>query len=52
MVNHPWDEPLIKVTELNKNLQNLIPLVTPIIGETVFLANEKQQFKQWWFGVK
>ncbi len=51
MANHPWDEPLIKVTELSKDLQNPIPLVTPIIGEPVFLANEKQLLKQWWIGV-
>lgn len=49
---HPWDEPLIKVTELNAGSENPIPLITPIIGEIVELKNEKQQFKQWWKGIK
>ncbi|MNR38000.1 hypothetical protein D3C85_1560690 [compost metagenome] len=48
---HPWDEPLIKVTELNANSENPIPLITPMIGEKVELKNEKQEFKQWWKGV-
>lgn len=47
--NHPWDEPLIKITELNKAFN--IPLVTPMIGEQVNLKDEQQQFKQWWKGV-
>lgn len=46
MANHAWDEPLKKVTELNK-LMN-IPLVTPLIGEAVNLKDDNQQFKQWW----
>jgi L-ascorbate metabolism protein UlaG (beta-lactamase superfamily) len=50
MANHAWDEPLIKITELNKEVG--IPLVTPIIGELVLLKNEKQEFKQWWLDLK
>ncbi|WP_269236847.1 MBL fold metallo-hydrolase [Flavobacterium flavigenum] len=49
---HPWDEPLVKITELNAASENPIPLITPMIGELVELKNEKQQFKQWWKGVK
>lgn len=49
MANHAWDEPLIKVSELNNNM---IPLVTPMIGELVYLRNENQQFRQWWKGIK
>ena len=49
---HPWDEPLIKVTELNANSENPIPLITPMIGEKVELKNEKQEFKQWWKGLR
>jgi L-ascorbate metabolism protein UlaG (beta-lactamase superfamily) len=48
MANHPWDEPLIKVSELNKT----IPLVTPIIGEVVRLSDTSQQFTPWWVGLK
>jgi L-ascorbate metabolism protein UlaG (beta-lactamase superfamily) len=47
--NHPWDEPLIRITELNKAVS--IPLITPIIGEVTNLKDEKQQFKQWWIGI-
>ncbi|WP_294961968.1 MBL fold metallo-hydrolase [uncultured Flavobacterium sp.] len=48
---HSWDEPLIKVTELNSLSENPIPLITPMIGEMVELKNDKQEFKQWWKGV-
>lgn len=50
LANHPWDEPLVKITELNKKVK--IPLVTPVIGEFVYLKDDKQVFKQWWVGVK
>lgn len=46
---HPWDEPLTKITELNKSYN--IPLVTPIIGEVVNLDDSTQAFKQWWVGL-
>lgn len=46
---HSWDEPLVKITELNKSYN--FPLVTPKIGEIVFLQDTTQQFKQWWIGV-
>jgi L-ascorbate metabolism protein UlaG (beta-lactamase superfamily) len=52
LANHAWDEPLIKVSELNNKLEQPIPLVTPIIGELVFLKDSTQTFKQWWVGVK
>jgi L-ascorbate metabolism protein UlaG (beta-lactamase superfamily) len=52
MANHPWDEPLLKVSALNKNLPNPIPLVTPIIGEVVYLKNDQQRFKEWWVGLR
>lgn len=47
--SHDWDEPLIKLTELNKSYN--IPLVTPVIGEVVYLKKATQHFKQWWVGV-
>lgn len=50
MANHAWYEPLTRITELNKSIN--IPLITPVIGEMVNLDDEKQQFKQWWVGVK
>jgi len=47
--SHDWDEPLVKLTELNKSYN--IPLVTPMIGEAVYLKKANQQFKQWWRGI-
>ncbi|MGC3947351.1 MAG: MBL fold metallo-hydrolase [Chryseolinea sp.] len=49
MANHPWDEPLKQVTELNSGN---IPLVTPVIGEVVDLNDTTRQFKPWWVGIK
>jgi L-ascorbate metabolism protein UlaG (beta-lactamase superfamily) len=47
LANHPWDEPLIKVTEFNE--ENFVcPLVTPIIGELVYLKDSTQRFNPWW----
>lgn len=47
---HPWDEPLKEVTRLNETEK--VPLVTPVIGEIVFLNDPTQQFKQWWKGIE
>ncbi len=46
---HPWDEPLTKLTELNKAYN--FALVTPIIGEVVDLKDTNQKFEQWWVGL-
>ena len=50
MANHPWDEPLTRVAELNKSFN--IPLVTPIIGEIVYLKDDTQRFKAWWLNLR
>ncbi len=47
---HPWDEPPRKLTELNKTYN--FPLVTPIIGEIVYLDDSNQIFQQWWTQLK
>jgi len=44
--NHPWDEPLIKITAHSKELS--IPLITPMIGEQVNLKDSTQKFSEWW----
>ena len=49
IANHAWDEPLLKIAELNKNFG--IPLITPMIGEEVRLKDKTQIFKEWWKGV-
>ncbi|PTB95540.1 MBL fold metallo-hydrolase [Marivirga lumbricoides] len=46
---HSWDEPLKKITELNKKYN--VSLVTPMIGEIVNLNDMTQPFKQWWKGI-
>ncbi|MCL7987276.1 MBL fold metallo-hydrolase [Sphingobacterium sp. lm-10] len=48
--SHDWDEPLSKITELNKSYN--IPLLTPMIGEVVYLNDKDQQFTSWWLGLK
>lgn len=50
MANHPWDEPLAKITVLNKSIG--LPLVTPIIGEFVYLNDPDQKFSEWWVGIR
>jgi len=47
--NHPWDEPLIKITAHSKELS--IPLITPMIGEQVNLKDSTQKFTEWWKGI-
>ena len=44
--NHPWYEPLQKVTE-SAPLAG-IALITPMIGEWVNLDDPNQRFKAWW----
>lgn len=46
---HDWDEPLKRITELNRVVK--IPLITPKIGELVRLKDEDQQFEQWWLAI-
>jgi L-ascorbate metabolism protein UlaG (beta-lactamase superfamily) len=50
LARHPWDEPLIKITALNKAFN--IPLLTPMIGEQVHLHDTSQIFRQWWKEVR
>lgn len=48
--NHPWYEPLEKVSELGKS-ENFA-ILTPKIGEIVRLRDNSQKFGQWWKSVK
>ena len=50
LANHSWDTPLKAITEFNKTVKQ--PLVTPIIGELVYLKDTTQIFKEWWVGMK
>jgi L-ascorbate metabolism protein UlaG (beta-lactamase superfamily) len=46
---HPWDEPLVKLSESAKQLD--IRLVTPMIGQQVNLKDSTQKFTEWWKGI-
>lgn len=46
---HPWDEPLVKMTEMAKEAP--YSLVTPRIGEVVYLNQNDQKFEQWWLDI-
>lgn len=46
LANHTWDTPLKEITRLNKNTN--LALITPIIGELVFLQGTAQKFELWW----
>ncbi len=48
--HHPWDDPLKQITELNKEMGQI--LITPIIGEKVYLKDTTKSFNQWWVEIK
>lgn len=50
LANHPWDEPLNKVAE--NQLSSAIPVITPKMGEPVFLKDSTQTFEKWWVGIE
>lgn len=51
LANHPWDEPLDTITALNeKNFH--CQILTPKIGEVVYLDDSNQVFSQWWKDIK
>lgn len=51
LANHPWKEPLEKIADLHRNESDL-RLITPKIGEVVYLNKSSQTFKNWWEQVK
>jgi L-ascorbate metabolism protein UlaG (beta-lactamase superfamily) len=46
LAQHSWDEPLSKLVEFNQHYKK--ELVTPKIGEVVYLNNLNQKFINWW----
>ncbi len=44
--NHPWHEPLERISRLNEETKHNI--ITPRIGEKVHLKNQNQVFEAWW----
>lgn len=51
LATHAWDEPLTRITEYNQ-ANYVCPLVTPKIGEIVFLRDSDQVFSNWWEEIK
>jgi L-ascorbate metabolism protein UlaG (beta-lactamase superfamily) len=47
---HPWSEPISEVYKFSK--QYKMPLLTPIIGEKIWLDVENQIFSAWWKSVE
>lgn len=47
--NHPWDEPLKRISALNE--QDDQRLITPMIGEKVMINDTLQVFEKWWVGI-
>lgn len=46
---HAWDAPLIGITEANATTE--LPLLTPMIGQPVYLRDTTQVFTRWWEGL-
>jgi L-ascorbate metabolism protein UlaG (beta-lactamase superfamily) len=45
---HSWDEPMQQITAANMKQPNPLRLLTPRIGEIIFLNDTTQSFGQWW----
>jgi L-ascorbate metabolism protein UlaG (beta-lactamase superfamily) len=50
--NHAWDHLLKTITSLNEKSENPVSIITPMIGEKVFLGESDQKFINWWEGVE
>lgn len=50
IANHPWDEPFDRISEASRGKP--YKLLTPMIGQTLWLDNAEQKFFRWWEGVE
>ncbi|MDL2271787.1 MBL fold metallo-hydrolase [Desulfovibrio sp. OttesenSCG-928-I05] len=50
IANHTWDDPFKRVTEAAEGAA--LRVLTPRIGETVWLDDEGQTFPAWWEGIE
>jgi L-ascorbate metabolism protein UlaG (beta-lactamase superfamily) len=50
MSNHSWKEPLDNIAEAAK--KDTLNLLTPMIGEPVYLNDTTQVFEKWWKNIK
>lgn len=48
--NHDWNEPLELITR--NNVTEKLNIITPMIGEQVYLKNNDQIFTKWWQTIK
>ena len=46
IAHHSWDDPYIRITEASRDKS--FRLLTPVIGEVVFLDAPEQTFHRWW----
>ncbi|MCL2050896.1 MAG: MBL fold metallo-hydrolase [Lachnospiraceae bacterium] len=46
LARHPWNEPLEIAAKLSE--QNNFTLITPMMGERVYLDDFSQEFSKWW----
>lgn len=46
LANHAWDEPFDRIVSASRNKK--YHLLTPVIGEPVYLDAEKPEFPRWW----
>jgi L-ascorbate metabolism protein UlaG (beta-lactamase superfamily) len=46
--SHSWNEPLQRISEANEKQEKPLRLLTPKIGEIVFLQDSTQTFGRWW----
>ncbi|MES2132069.1 MAG: MBL fold metallo-hydrolase [Bacteroidota bacterium] len=51
LANHPWNEPLKRITELNVIDPTPIELLTPMIGEKISLKDPLPKQTNWWEGI-
>lgn len=47
---HPWDEPYIRLT--TASIRKPYRLLTPKIGEAVYIGRDNQKFEAWWEQMK
>jgi L-ascorbate metabolism protein UlaG (beta-lactamase superfamily) len=50
LANHSWDTPLKAITEFNRTIKQ--PLITPMVGELVYLKDSTQKYSEWWVDLK
>lgn len=50
LANHAWNEPIIRVLKESERLG--VPLLTPMIGETIDLNDSTKSYIRWWEQVR